>query len=103
MNHIVTPYESLERESWPLQQSEAEAWQKDNTAPVPLISNIAAARKITLPDLVAKILGNVDVFRQASGQILGKQQNMLDRIHAATSLEDLEAIAAEIGRNVLGS
>ena len=103
LNRIVTPYESLERESWPLQQSEAEAWHVDNTANVPLITNIAAARGITLSDLVGKILGNVDLFRQASGTILGKQQAMLDRISAANSLEDLEVIEAEIGRNVLGS
>jgi hypothetical protein len=62
-----------------------------------MISALAANRGITVADLVGKILGNVNLFRQASGQILGKQQALIDKGYGATTLEELLAVSDSIG------
>jgi hypothetical protein len=90
---LATPYMDHERETWHVQQAEAEAWSADHTASVPMITALAAGRGITVDVLVEKILANVNLFRSASGAILGQQQALLDRIAAATDIDALLAIA----------
>lgn len=90
---LASPYMDGERETWANQMKEAEAYLFDpvNTQ-TPMLSAMAAARGITIPDLVGKVWENVTLFRQASGQILGLQQKLLDDIDKATDFAALLAI-----------
>lgn len=101
LQQIATPYMMAERETWHVQQREAEAWSADQSAQVPLIAAMAQARSLPLADLAGKILENVVLFRQTAGLILGRQQAMLDRVWGAESLEELQAVSSELGFDVL--
>lgn len=98
---LATPYMAAERETWHVQQREAEAWLADKSAAVPMIAAMAATRGIQLPDLVDKIMENVVLFRQAAGQILGQQQAMLDEVNTAQSIDELNLVVAGIGLDVM--
>ncbi len=95
LNNLATPYMLRERETWTTQQAEAKAWLADNTAPIPMIGNMAAGRGITVAELVAKIMENVTLFTNNSGTILGEQQFLLDWIDREPDFETLSGIGWE--------
>lgn len=80
MAAVAAPYGQEERETWFTQLKEADEWLADNSADVPFITALAAARGIPLADLVGKIKENDNLFRQAVGRILGEQQRELDML-----------------------
>jgi len=98
---LATPYAGHERETWHVQQREAEAWLVDPSTPVPMIAALASSRGITLEDLVQKILGNVELFRRESGRILGLQQALIDRAYGAQTMDELLAVATAIGIDLM--
>jgi hypothetical protein len=89
---IANPYQPSERETWPVQMSEAEAWLKDSNAATPMVNAIAAGRSIDKSLLITYIMENTNVFRQASGVILGQQQALLMTIYSATTVDALLAV-----------
>jgi hypothetical protein len=89
---IANPYQPSERETWPVQMSEAEAWLKDSTAPTPMIDAIATGRRIDKSILITYIMDNTNLFRQASGIILGQQQSLLVAIYSAATVDTLMAV-----------
>lgn len=93
LNDLASPYAPEERDTWAIQAKEAEAYLVDNSASTTMIDAIATARGISKDDLVLKIMENNNLFRAASGMILGKQQALLDAIEAATTLEEIQAAA----------
>lgn len=96
LGQLATPYMLHERETWHVQQREAEAWRATpNAAVIPMVTAMAANRGLTIDALVDKIMENVELFRTTSGQILGQQQALLDRIDAATDMDTLLSIAWE--------
>ena len=92
LNALARPYQLAERETWATQLSEAEAWTADNAAPTPMVDQIAAARGMDKATLVGLIIGNANLFRAESGRILGQQQALLDRLWAAQTIEEVEAV-----------
>jgi len=90
---LANPYSAEERESWTQQQAEAKEFQADTDCECSLIRAMATNRGIPLPLLAGKILENAALFKTVSGQILGTQQQLLDRIAAETDFERLLAIA----------
>jgi hypothetical protein len=86
---LVGPYRPEERETWHVQQREAEALQADPESPAPMVRAMAAARGIPVAILAGKILENVEAFRLASGIILGQQQALLDAIDTCTDFDRL--------------
>lgn len=89
---IAAPYLPQERESWDTQFKEATDWLADNGAAVPMITAMANNRGITVVDMVGKIVENANLYRNTIGELLGKQQRLLDEIAAATTTEEVEAI-----------
>jgi len=75
---IGEPYMAAERETWKTQEEEALDWSADPDSPCPMIRAMAAVRGIAMEVMVEKILSNAELFRQASGQVLGAQQRELD-------------------------
>ena len=68
----------------------------DPTASTPLLSALAEARGISLPDLVERVLAKADAFAVASGSIIGQRQALEDRLDACTTLEEVQGITVNI-------
>ena len=93
MESLAAPYLPQERESWDTQFKEATEWLADNGASAPMIVAMASNRGITVADLVAKIMENAHLYRDAIGAMLGKQQRLLDEVATAETVEAVNAIA----------
>jgi len=85
-------YPLVERDSWPKQRQEAEAfdqWRNDgrsgNAPATPLLDGIAAERGISTEDMVDRVLTKVAEFDNIAAQALGKKQRLEDQIEAATT------------------
>ena len=89
---LAAPYSPEERETWIQQQREAEEWLVNNSAAAPMVRAMAAARGITVAELVSRIMENVNLFRAAAGQVLGIQQGLIDRIYTTGSVTELLSI-----------
>lgn len=92
---IARPYLPTERETWSVQMQEAMDYKTGLVTNPPMLSAMAAGRGISLADLVAKVLENVELFRVASGMVLGEQQFLLDWIDREPDFETLSDIAWE--------
>ena len=92
INSITLPYTTAETSTWTKQESEARAYQVNNTAPTPLITALATNRGIAIAELVTRIIAKADAYATAVGQLLGVQQKQEDAIAAATTLDELNAI-----------
>jgi hypothetical protein len=89
---IANPYQPSERETWPIQMTEAEAWLKDNATVTPLIDAICLYRNCSKSELIGYIMENTNLFRAASGAILGVQQALLIQIYTATTIDALLSV-----------
>ena len=83
-----------DREISTFDKQEAEA--ADPTASTPLLSALAQARGVPLPDLVERVLAKADAFAVASGSIIGQRQALKDRLDACTTLEEVQGITVNI-------
>ena len=81
----AAPYEV---ETWAVQTAEYSAWVANNTTPTPYISALAAARGMTLADLMAKIGAKV----AGLATIQGMQHALEAAVNAATTQAELEAV-----------
>jgi len=81
----AAPYEV---ETWAVQTAEYSAWAANNTTPTPYVSALAAARSMTLADLMAKIGAKVAVL----ASIQGAQHALEAAVNAATTQAELDAV-----------
>ena len=81
MLDMIKPYVQTERETWPTQIAEANAYLADPAAEVPLITTLATNRGVALADLVSWIKANEALYREAVGTLLGMQQAELDALY----------------------
>lgn len=95
LSRLVSDLPRNEVDSWPQQVKEAEALAGDEAAPVPLLTQIAAERGLSVSDLAARVLVKAAIYADASGQIIGRRQALESAIEAATTIEQLEAIACD--------
>ena len=89
-------YPDDEVSSWSKQEGEARAWTANNAAPTPLLTAIAAARGVPLDVLAGKVIQKADLFAAASGALIGARQHAEDRIGAAATPADVEAIISQL-------
>lgn len=82
MNAIAENYPVHERESWPVQLSEARDLQTDLNALTPWIDQCAAQRGMTREELATRILHKDAGYRQISGFLTGVRQKHEDEINA---------------------
>lgn len=92
LESLTPTYPERELTTFDKQESEARAYLADTTASTPLLSALAAARGIELADLVQRVIAKADAFAAASGAIIGQRQALEDRLDAAQTLEDVQAI-----------
>lgn len=93
---LTATYPDREISTFDKQESEARAYAADPTASTPLLSALAQARGISLPDLVERVLAKADAFAVASGSIIGQRQALEDRLDACTTLEKVQGITVDI-------
>ena len=93
---LTATYPDREISTFDKQESEARAYAADATASTPLLSALAEARGISLPDLVERVLAKADAFAVASGSIIGQRQALEDRLDACTTLEEVQGITLVI-------
>lgn len=93
---LTATYPDREISTFDKQEAEARAYAADPTASTPLLSALAQARGISLPDLVERVLAKADAFAVASGSIIGQRQALEDRLDACTTREEVQGITVNI-------
>lgn len=74
--------------TWEPQRTEYAAWLADKTAPTPYVTTLAAARNITVDELMAKI----GVKVQGLAYIQGTQHSVETKVAEAKTVEEVMAI-----------
>lgn len=82
---LAQGYPTAERESWPVQTSEARALLSDASAPAPWLSAAAAARGLDVLELARRVVVLDDAFRSRHGKLSGWRQRLEGQIAAATT------------------
>ena len=94
---LTATYPDREIASFDKQEAEARAYATDPaTALTPLLSALAEARGIDLPDLVRRVIAKADAFAVASGSIIGQRQALEDRLDICATVEEVRAITVNI-------
>lgn len=96
MRVVIGNVPDYEIASWSKQETQARAYQLDNSALTPQLDNLAAMRGITKADLVTRIIAKADLFACISGTLIGKRQGLEDELDAlpeTATAEDVAAIA----------
>lgn len=87
---------AFEVQSWPVQASEAHAWSENNSAPTPVLDQIAQARGINPDKLKAAALKKTLAYESLCATVAGKRQAIEKQIEAAKTLDELNTIDTEI-------
>lgn len=87
---------AFEVQSWPVQATEARAWGENNSAPTPVLDQIAQARGINPDKLKAAALKKTLAYESLCGTVAGKRQAIEKQIEAAKTLDELNTIDTEI-------
>jgi len=98
MDKITNKYPEQEKLTWYQQEKEAQAYKADSNANVPLLTNIANRRGISIDELADKILAKSEAYTNIVGIAIGDKQNIEDMISNVTTLEDLDAINIKINK-----
>ena len=77
IDNISRSYPQFERDTFATQESEANAYMKDNEAPTPFIDNLCLNRGIEKSVMVAKILANAEALKLATAPIIGQYQKIV--------------------------
>lgn len=85
MQTIAAGYPPSERESWPVQTSEAYTLLADSTPATPWIDAAASARGLDRVELAQRIVAKDVQYRVISGTLSGVRQRIEDQIDAAWS------------------
>lgn len=93
---LTAAYPDREIATFDKQEAEARAYAADPTASTPLLSALAQARGIELPELVRRVIAKADAFAVASGSIIGQRQALEDRLDTCTTIEEVRAITVNI-------
>ena len=96
LNAATATYPETEVLTFDQQLIEAQAYTADDTAAVPLLRALAAARGIELDDLVQRVIAKSNAFTQLSGYIIGQRQALEDRLDTCTTADEIEAITVDI-------
>ncbi len=77
IKNIVKDYPQFEIDTFATQESEANAYMKDNEAPTPFIDNLCLNRGIEKSVMVAKVLANAEALKLATAPIIGHYQKIV--------------------------
>ena len=74
---ISTPYQEGERETWFTQVNEARNYQSNPNSSTPFLSVRAAARGLTIEEMVELVLLKADTYAAAAAKVLACQDKLL--------------------------
>ena len=77
IDHIGKNYPQFERDTFAIQEAEANAYVKDKEAPTPFIDNLCLTRGIDKGIMIAKILANAEALKIATALIIGQYQKIV--------------------------
>ena len=77
IDNIGRSYPQFERDTFTVQENEANAYTKDPTASTPFIDNLCLNRGIDKGIMVAKILANAEALKLATAPIIGQYQKIV--------------------------
>lgn len=77
IKNISKDYPQFEIDTFATQESEANAYMKDNEAPTPFIDNLCLNRGIEKSVMVTKILTNAEALKLATAPIIGAYQKIV--------------------------
>ena len=99
MSEALDKYPQAETLTFDKQEREAREYQawvdggEQGDMPVtPMLSNLAEGRQMAKADLATRIIAKSDAFTVESGHATGKRQYLEDRVSAATTIADVEAV-----------
>ncbi|HGG7794511.1 TPA: hypothetical protein ACJJEC_000306 [Neisseria meningitidis] len=95
-NSLLAGYPQVEIDSFYRQEKEALARQADNNAPTPMLAQIAAARGVELDVLIEKVIEKSARLAVAAGAIIGKRQQLEDKLNTIETAPGLDALEKEI-------
>ena len=78
IDNIGRSYPQFERDTFAVQETEANAYMKDPTAPTPFIDNLCSSRGIDKEIMIAKILANAEALKLATAPIIGQYQKIVN-------------------------
>lgn len=78
IDNIGRSYPQFERDTFAVQENEANTFMKDPTAPTPFIDNLCLTRGIDKEIMVAKILANAEALKLATAPIIGQYQKIVN-------------------------
>lgn len=87
---ITAGYPASEVSSWSKQETEARASLADTASPTPMLTALATARGITVPDLATRVVAKSDAFTTIAGTVIGQRQAAEDQINAIVSNPELD-------------
>lgn len=96
MATIKAGYPEEEVKTWDQQVREAEAYQANALATVPMLEAMAIKRGLTKADLAGRVMTKATAFADTAGQIVGRRQRLEDDISAITTTADADAVAADL-------
>ena len=77
IKNIVKDYPQFERDTFAIQETEANAYVKDKESSTPFIDNLCLNRGIDKGIMVAKILANAEALKLATAPIIGQYQKIV--------------------------
>ena len=77
IDHIGKNYPQFERDTFAVQETEANAYIKDKEASTPFIDNLCLNRGIDKGIMVAKILANAEALKLVTAPIIGQYQKIV--------------------------
>ena len=77
IDHIGKNYPQFERDTFAVQEAEANAYVKDKEASTPFIDNICLNRGVEKGIMVAKVLANAEALKLATAPIIGQYQKIV--------------------------
>ena len=95
INAMIGEVATLEPVSFTTQEKEARAWVLDNTVATPFIDALLVSRNIqgeTKKILADKIIKKADAYATAYATLLGKFQNLINKIQACTTVADVAKV-----------
>ncbi|MFQ3071722.1 hypothetical protein ACKJPP_06960 [Neisseria polysaccharea] len=95
-NSLLAGYPQVEIDSFYRQEKEALTWQADNNAPTPMLAQIAAARGVELDVLIGKVVEKSARLAVAVGAVIGKRQQLEDKLNTIETAPGLDALEKEI-------
>ncbi|WP_304675166.1 hypothetical protein [Neisseria polysaccharea] len=95
-NSLLAGYPQVEIDSFYRQEKEALARQADNNAPTPMLAQIAAARGVELDVLIGKVIEKSARLAVSAGAIIGKRQQLEDKLNTIETAPGLDALEKEI-------